>query len=84
MGNQGDYANVGLIRAELRAIAASQPSHCAGKWAVGLPVLTAFGDDSGAAAEIVQFEVEDGKFGRRNSVTFVCRTQAQTEEHRAQ
>ena len=33
-----------------------------------LPVLIAFGDEPSTTAEVLQLEVEDGKFGRRNSV----------------
>src|ERR1700722_10136608 len=46
-----------------------QPALCLRRASQLLAVLIAFGDDSGAAAEILQLEVEDGKFGRRNSVT---------------
>ena len=46
-----------------------QPARCLRRASQLLPVLLAFGDDPSTAAEILQLEVEDGKFGRRDSVT---------------
>src|ERR1700678_3302214 len=46
-----------------------QLARCLRRQSQLLPVFVAFGDDPSAAAEIFQLEVEDGKFGRRDSVT---------------
>jgi hypothetical protein len=44
-----------------------------------LAVLVAFGNDFGAAAEIFQLEVKDGKFDRRNGVALFAERRDRVE-----
>ena len=56
-----------------------EPAHRLGRQSQLLAVLIAFGDDSGAATEIFQLEVKNGKFYWRKSVALFAKRRRQVE-----